>query len=90
MRVFPECNALTGGSLHIIYFSLCAVISRLAFAEFATRGIAQESYLRCKKWRNKLLLVHCVSKQPLVLIPDGLPCVELEYREDHVYSSWIV
>ena len=33
---------------------------------------------------NKLLLVHCVSKQPLVLIPDGLPCVELECREVHV------
>ena len=33
---------------------------------------------------NKLLLVHCVSKQPLVLIPDGLPCVELECRDVHV------
>ena len=31
-------------------------------------------------------LAHCVSKQPLVLIPDGLPCVEreLECREVHV------
>ena len=38
---------------------------------------------------NKLLLVHCVSKQPLVFIPDGLLSVELEYHEDHV-SSWIV
>ena len=37
--------------------------------------------------KNKLLLVHCVSKQPLVVIPDGLPCVELEYREVHVRGS---
>ena len=33
---------------------------------------------------NKLLLVHCVSKQPLVLIPDGLLCLELECCEVHV------
>ena len=44
MRVFPECNAPNSGSLHIIDFSLCAVISRLAFAEFATRGIVQVNY----------------------------------------------
>ena len=49
MRVFPECNAPTGGSLHIINFSLCAVISRLAFAEFATRGIAQVKLFYCVK-----------------------------------------
>ena len=104
MRVFPECNAPTGGSLHIIDFSFCAVISRLAFAEFATRGTAQVKLFYCVKMayfrtirgkqaslskENKLLLVHCVSKQPLVLIADGLPSVELEYREVHV-SSWIV
>ena len=104
MRVFPECNAPTGGPLHITDFPLCAVISRLAFAEFATRGIAQAKLFYCVKMahfrtirgkqasllkENKLLLVHCVSKQPLVLIPDGLLCVELEYREDND-SSWIV
>ena len=106
MRVFPECNAPTGSSLHIIDFSLCAVISRLAFAEFATRGMgtAQVKLFYCVKMahfrgvrgkqaslskENKLLLVHCVSKQPLVLIPNGLPSVELEYREVDV-SSWIV
>ena len=33
---------------------------------------------------HELLFVHCVSKQPLMLIPDGLPCVELECREVHV------
>ena len=44
VRVFPECNAPNSGSLHIIDFSLCAVISRLTFAEFATRGIAQVNY----------------------------------------------
>jgi hypothetical protein len=32
------------------------------------------------------LCVHCVSKQPLILIPEELPCDELECREVHVYS----
>ena len=57
----------------------------LKMAHFRTIRGKQASLLQ----ENKLLLVHCVSKQPLVLIPDGLPCVELEYREVHV-SSWIV
>jgi hypothetical protein len=35
---------------------------------------------------HELLCVHCVSKQPLILIPEGLPCDELECREVHVYS----
>jgi hypothetical protein len=35
---------------------------------------------------HELLFVHCVSKQPLILIPEGLPCDELECREVHVYS----
>ena len=54
-------------------------------AHFRTIRGKQASLLK----ENKLLLVHCVSKQSLVLIPDGLPCVELECREVHV-SSWIV
>ena len=29
VRVFPQCNAPNSGLLHIIDFSLCAVISRL-------------------------------------------------------------
>ena len=49
-------------------------------AHFRTIRGKQASPLK----ENKLLLVHCVSKQPLVLIPDGLPCVELECREVHV------
>ena len=51
-------------------------------AHFRTIRGKQASPLK----KNKLLLVHCVSKQPLVLIPDGLPCVEreLECREVHV------
>ena len=32
------------------------------------------------------LCVHCVSKQPLILFSEGLPCDELEYREVRVYS----
>ena len=51
-------------------------------AHFRTIRGKQASTLK----ENKLLLVHCVSKQPLVLIPDGLPCVELECREVHVSS----
>jgi hypothetical protein len=35
---------------------------------------------------HELLFVHCVSKQPLILIPEVLPCDELECREVHVYS----
>jgi hypothetical protein len=35
---------------------------------------------------HKLLCVHCVSKQPLILIQEGLLCDELECREVHVYS----
>ena len=32
--------------------------------------------------------VHCVSKQPLILISEGfIPCDEFECREVHVYSS---
>jgi hypothetical protein len=31
---------------------------------------------------HELLCVHCVSKQPLILIPEELPCDELECRED--------
>ena len=49
-------------------------------AHFRTIRGKQASPLK----ENKLLFVHCVSKQPLVLIPDGLPCVELECREVHV------
>ena len=33
---------------------------------------------------HELLFVHCVSKQPLLLISEGLPCVQLECREVHV------
>ena len=33
---------------------------------------------------NELLYIHCVSKEPLNLIPEGLPCVELECREVHI------
>ena len=33
---------------------------------------------------NELLFIHCLSKQPLNLIPEGLPCVELQCREVHV------
>jgi hypothetical protein len=36
---------------------------------------------------HELLCVHCVSKQPLILIPEELPCDELECREVYVYSS---
>jgi hypothetical protein len=32
---------------------------------------------------HELLFVHCVSKQPLILIPEGLSCDELECREVH-------
>ena len=35
---------------------------------------------------HKLLRVHCVSKQLLILISEGLACDELECREVHVYS----
>ena len=34
--------------------------------------------------QHELLFVHCVSKQPLFVIPNGLPCVQLECREIHV------
>ena len=52
-------------------------------AHFRTIRGKQASPLK----ENKLLLVRCVSKQPLVLIPDGLPCVELECREVHISFS---
>jgi hypothetical protein len=35
---------------------------------------------------HELLCVHCVSKQLLILIPEELPCDELECREVHVHS----
>ena len=35
---------------------------------------------------HELLFVQCVSKQPLILIPEELPCDELECCEVHVYS----
>jgi hypothetical protein len=35
---------------------------------------------------HELLCVHCVSKQLLILISEGVACDELECREVHVYS----
>ena len=35
---------------------------------------------------HELLRVHCMSKQLLILISEGLECDELECREVHVYS----
>jgi hypothetical protein len=35
---------------------------------------------------HELLCVHCVSKQPLIFVPEGLPCDELECGEGNVYS----
>ena len=35
---------------------------------------------------HELLRVHCVSKQLLILISEGLACDELECRQVHVYS----
>jgi hypothetical protein len=37
---------------------------------------------------HELLCVHCVSKHPLILIPEELPCDELECREVHVLYSF--
>jgi hypothetical protein len=38
VRTIPACNAVRRGFLHIIDFSLCAVIVRSAFAVFTPRG----------------------------------------------------
>ena len=38
VRTIPACNAVSRGFLHIIDFSLCAVIVRSAFAAFTPRG----------------------------------------------------
>ena len=48
---------------------------------------------RCIRGKNvsvlnghELLFVQCVSKETLILIPSGLPCVELECRENSAMS----
>jgi hypothetical protein len=38
VRTIPACNAVRRGLLHIIDFSLCAVIVRSAFVVFTPRG----------------------------------------------------
>jgi hypothetical protein len=38
VRTIPACNAVRRGFLHIVDFSLCAVIIRSAFAVFTPRG----------------------------------------------------
>ena len=38
VRTIPACNAVRRGFLHIIDFSLCAVIVRSAFVVFTPRG----------------------------------------------------
>ena len=101
VRTIPACNAVRRGFLHIIDFSLCAVIVRSAFVVFTLRcferfrkGFIEKN---CKMVNfctvhgkkasflggHELLFVHCVSKQPLILIPEGLSCDELECREVH-------
>ena len=68
----PACTAVRGGLLHIVDFSACTVIVRLAFAEFTTRGgrKTKEKYgeFSLYSWQkasvlngNELLFVHCVS-----------------------------
>ena len=101
MRTIPACNAVRRGFLHIIDFSLCAVIVRSAFVVFTPRGFERfrKGFIEknCKMVNfctvhgkkasflggHELLFVHCVSKQPLILIPEGLSCDELECREVH-------
>ena len=101
MRTIPACNAVRHGFLHIIDFSLCAVIVRSAFVVFTPRGFERfrKGFIEktCKMVNfctvhgkkasflggHELLFVHCVSKQPLILIPEGLSCDELECREVH-------
>jgi hypothetical protein len=43
-----------------------------------------------RKPRASVLFVHCVSKQPLILIPEGSPCDELECRMFIVFNMRIV
>jgi hypothetical protein len=99
VRTIPACNAVRRGLLHIIDFSLCAVIVRSAFVAFTPRhfeGFRKDFIEKNCKMVNfcticgkkasflaehELLFVHCVSKQPLIIIPEGLPCDELECRE---------
>ena len=68
----PARTAVRGGLLHIVVFSACTVIVRLAFAEFTTRGgrKTKEKYgeFSLYSWQkasvlngNELLFVHCVS-----------------------------
>ena len=101
VRTIPACNAVRRGFLHIIDFSLCAVIVRPAFVVFTPRGFERfrKGFIEknCKMVNfctvhgkkasflggHELLFVHCVSKQPLILIPEGLSCDELECREVH-------
>jgi hypothetical protein len=77
----PACTAVRGGLLHIIDFSACTVIVRLAFAEFRTQGSEKNkrkiflngefSLYSCKKASvlngHEFLFVHFVLKQPLKL-----------------------
>jgi hypothetical protein len=37
---------------------------------------------------HELLFVHCVPKQPLIMIPEGLPCDELECCEVQTGSNY--
>jgi hypothetical protein len=65
---------------------------RLHLEDFQERLVIKKGeflhYSRGKKASflggHELLLVHCVSKQALILIPKGLPCVQLQCREVHV------
>jgi hypothetical protein len=33
---------------------------------------------------HNLLFVHCVSSEPMLLVPNGLSCVQFECREIHI------
>ena len=55
---------------------------------FCTMHGKKASFLGGHELLCVLRCVHCVSKQPLILISEGLmPCDEFECREVHVYSS---
>jgi hypothetical protein len=63
------------------------ILKNCKMVNFCTMHGKKASFLGGYELLCVLRCVHCVSKQPLILISEGLPCDELECREVHVHSS---
>jgi hypothetical protein len=74
VRTIPACNAVRRGFLHIIDFSLCAVIVRSAFAVFTPRGFKRFRKDLSKKIVKWWIFALCMEENLLFWV-DTIFCV---------------